>query len=281
MNRKKMRIAVTGMNASDSPGPGVPVIRAIRSAEGFDGEIVGFSYDPLDPGNYMDTLCDHVYLFSYPSEGSPALLDRIRAVHEETPLDAIIPTLDSELSAYIAIKDDLAALGIGTFLPSKQDLEVRSKARFAEMGERLGIRVPRGKSVTDPSYFLKMDRELAYPVMVKGQFYEAYMAYSPMEAEHHFRVLGAKWGLPVVVQEFIIGDEYDIVALGDGKGGLIGAVPMKKMQLTDKGKAWGGVTIRDPQMNDFVRDAMARLKWRGPCEFEVMKSGKDGAYYLI
>lgn len=281
MKKEKIRIAVTGMNASDSPGPGVPVIRAIRAAREFDGEIVGFSYDPLDPGNFMEALCDHVYLFSYPSEGSSVLLDRIRAVHDATPLDVIIPTLDSELAAYIAIQEDLSGMGIKTFLPTKQDLDVRSKARFVEMGERLGIRVPRGKAVTDPSIFRTLDRELSYPVMVKGQFYEAYIAYSPMEAEHHFRVLASKWGLPVVVQEFIIGEEYDIVALGDGAGGLIGAVPMKKMQLTDKGKAWGGVTIRDPEMNAFVRDAMARLKWRGPCEFEVMKSTKDDACYLI
>ncbi len=117
--------------------------------------------------------------------------------------------------------------------------------------------------------------------MVKGQFYDAYIAYSPMEAEQYFRKISAKWGLPIIIQEVILGEEYDVVALGDGKGGLVGAVPMKKMQLTDKGKAWGGVTICDPAMNAFVTEVMSKIKWRGPCELEIMKSNKDGKFYLL
>ena len=34
-------VAVTGLNATENPGPGVSVIRAIREGEGFKGRIVG------------------------------------------------------------------------------------------------------------------------------------------------------------------------------------------------------------------------------------------------
>ena len=117
--------------------------------------------------------------------------------------------------------------------------------------------------------------------MVKGQFYEAYIAHSPMDAEYYFQKISAKWGLPVVVQEFVVGQEYDVMALGDGRGGLIGSVSIKKIQLTEKGKAWGGITIDDSAMNSCVRDIISKLKWRGPCELEIIKSRDTRDYYLI
>jgi carbamoyl-phosphate synthase large subunit len=117
--------------------------------------------------------------------------------------------------------------------------------------------------------------------VVKGRFYEAEVVHSAVEAERCFHRLAAKWGLPVIIQEFLPGEEYDIAAVGDGRGGLLGAVPMRKMQLTDKGKAWGGVTISDPVLDEFLVATMQKLRWRGPCELEVIKSARDGSYSLI
>ncbi len=281
MTTSDLTIAVTGMNASESPGPGVPVVRALRAAKEFAGTIVGFTYDPLDPGVFMENICDHVYLIPYPSEGSRALMDRLKEIQSKTPVDVIIPTLDSELPAFISMEKELDSIGIKTFLPSIKCFELRSKARFNELSQELGISVPHGKSITTPSMLSTLHNEFAFPIMIKGQFYDASIAYTPMKADYLFRTISAKWGLPVIVQEYIADEEYDVVAVGDGEGRLIGAVPMKKMQLTDKGKAWGGVTICDPEMNEFVNDVMAKIKWRGPCELEIMKSHHDGKYYLL
>jgi carbamoyl-phosphate synthase large subunit len=157
---------------------------------------------------------------------------------------------------------------------------LRSKSRFHLLRD-IGINVPRGKPVNDEAAVFDLEKDYKFPVVVKGQFYEAFVAQSPVEAASLFLKISSKWGLPVVIQEFIQGTEYDVVALGDGRGGLMGAVPMRKMQLTDQGKAWGGITIEDQGMNEFVRSVMSKLKWRGPCEFEVMKARHSGEYYLI
>ncbi|MCX6314808.1 MAG: hypothetical protein NTX08_08755, partial [Sphingobacteriales bacterium] len=63
---KPLVIAITGLNAIDSPGPGVAVIRAIR--EGIPGpvRIIGLAYESLEPGIYMDGICDKTYQISYP-----------------------------------------------------------------------------------------------------------------------------------------------------------------------------------------------------------------------
>ena len=42
---RQLVIAITGLNAIDSPGPGVPVIRALRDSKIFDVRIIGLSYE--------------------------------------------------------------------------------------------------------------------------------------------------------------------------------------------------------------------------------------------
>lgn len=280
MEKKNLNIAVSGLNANDNPGPGLSVIRAIRESEEFSGTVTGLAYDPLDAGIYLRDICNSVFLMPYPSEGAENLLERIREIHAKAPIDVILPSLDSELGAYLKINRELTKMGIKTFLPTEEGLKIRSKIYFDHLIEK-GISVPKGRAVTDIKSIHQMEQEIDFPILVKGQFYEAYVAHSCIEAEQYFRVLSAKWGLPVVMQEFIAGEEYDVVALGDGKGSLVGAVPMKKMQITDKGKAWAGITIEDPSMTDFIQDVIRKLKWRGPCELEIIKSRDDGKFYLI
>lgn len=279
---KALTIAVTGLNATDNPGPGVPVIRAIREGAGARPiRIVGLAYEALDPGLYMPGVVDAGYLMPYPSQGAEILLERLRGIQANEDIDIIVPTLDSELPVYLQIAGELAALGIRSYLPTTEGLRLRSKARFSALADERDIRVPRGQIVTDLRGLHSLQEDLSYPLMIKGQFYEAHLARTPLEAEGHFNKLAAKWGLPVVVQEHIEGEEYDVVAVGDGEGGLVGAVAMRKLQLTDKGKAWGGVTVSDSVLDAFVRDTMQRLRWRGPCELEIMRAAADGQPYLI
>ena len=60
--------------------------------------------------------------------------------------------------------------------------------------------------------------------MVKGKFYDAYLAYNEEQVRMNYNKISAKWGVPVIIQEFIKGTEVNVVALGDGKGNTIGAV---------------------------------------------------------
>ena len=277
-----LTVAVTGLNATDNPAPGVPVIRSIRAGCGDAGcTVIGLAYEALDPGNYMSDVADHVYLMPYPSQGADVLFRRLVQIHEQTPIDVLVPTLDAELPAYLKILGRLRELGIRTFLPDEESLRLRAKDRLEELGKAHDIKVPRSININDPAAIARVDKELKFPVMVKGQFYDAHIAYSPMDVEFHFQRLRAKWGVPIVVQEFVSGQEFDIVCVGDGKGGLVGSVPMRKMQLTDKGKAWGGVTIAAPRLDAFVRHVMSELRWRGPCELEVMQENPGGELYMI
>lgn len=277
--RRRLTVAVTGLNATDNPGPGVSVIRALRSDPDLQLRIVGLAYDAMEPGIYARDLVDDVYLIPYPSQGVEALEERVRWINAQVPLDVVIPTLDAELPSFIDLAPTLESLGIGTFLPSREQYDLRSKVHLQALGERAGIDVPQAQTLTSVEDLYSVHEAIPYPLFVKGLYYGARIARGVDEAVAAFHAVVAGWGLPVIVQQGVFGEEFDVVAVGDGEGGLVGAVPMKKTFLTDKGKGWAGITVKDPTLIAITERFMAETRWRGPLELEVMKSG-DG-YYLL
>ena len=280
MSNPKYTIAVTGLNNTDNPGPGVPVIRALREAKSFDVRIIGLVYENLEPGIYMDDVADKIYQIPYPSVGSDALMQRIDYINTKENLDFIIPNFDAELVTFINSKDRLESLGIKTFLPTQHQFDERDKVNLVEFGEKYGIHVPKSESLTSLNDISKLQDEFEFPVLVKGKFYDAYLAYNSEQVIGHFNKISAKWGLPVIIQEFIKGTEVNVVALGDGNGNTIASVPMRKQYITDKGKAWGGITLGDENLLNITKKLLKESKWRGGMELEMIKTNA-GKYYLI
>ncbi|MDM8160925.1 ATP-grasp domain-containing protein [Labilibaculum sp. K2S] len=280
MEKPKFNIAVTGLNNTDNPGPGIPVIRGLKESKDFDVRIIGLAYENLEPGIYMRDLVDKTYQIPYPSSGKEAVLERIEYINSKENLDFIIPNLDAELYTFIQSKEKLEKMGIRTFLPTMQQFEERHKANLNEYGEKYGIKVPLSKSITSRRDIDELKEDFEYPLLVKGKFYDAYLAYTPEQVNTHFNKISAKWGLPVIIQEFIRGTEVNVIALGDGQGNTVGAVPMRKQYITDKGKAWGGVTIKDEKMLDLTRSLLKQTKWRGGMELELIKTNQN-EYFLI
>ena len=280
MNRQKVTVAVTGLNNIDSPGPGIPVIRGIRESKIFDVRIIGLAYEHLEPGIYMNDLVDKTFMIPYPSEGKDALFKRLQEIQLKETLNVIIPNFDAELFSFIKLEKELEGIGIKTYLPSLEQFEERHKSNLTAYGEKYGVNVPLGTEVFSISDLNNILRSMNYPVMIKGKYYDAYQAFSVEQAVNYFTKLSSKWGFPVIVQEFIRGTEVNVIALGDGKGNLIAAVPMRKQYITDKGKAWGGITIEDSRMLDLAKKIISQTKWKGGLELELIRS-TDNKLYLI
>ena len=281
MAKRRINIAVTGLNAIDSPGPGIPVIRALRESSLFDVRIIGLSYEALEPGIYMHDLVDKTYQIPLPAAGAGQLLNRLRYIHEAEQLELIIPNFDAELFNFIKLADVLRdEMGIHTFLPEMEAFEARHKINLEAYGKAHGLRIPKSRSLTQQAEIASLSHEFTYPLMVKGKFYDAYIAYTPEQVQSSFYKLSAKWGTPVIVQECIRGQEVNVTALGDGKGQMIGAVPMRKQYVTDKGKAWSGISIDDEKLLDMARRLFETSRWRGGLELEVIRTEEE-EYYLI
>jgi carbamoyl-phosphate synthase large subunit len=280
MGKRKITIAATGLNNTDNPGPGVPVIRALRDSDKFDVRIIGLAYENLEPGIYMDTIADKTYTVPYPSLGTDALIERLKYINSIEDIDILIPNFDAELYTFIKSQRRLEDLNIKTFLPTLEQLEERHKSNLPEFGEKYDIKIPFSKTITSLLSVHELRSQVRFPLFVKGKFYDAYKAYNEEQVIIHFNKISAKWGLPIIVQENIEGVKVNVVAIGDGKGNTIGAVPMRKQYTTDKGKAWGGITLEDEKMLEITRDVIAKTKWRGGMELEMIRTA-DNEYYII
>lgn len=275
-------VAVTGMNASpESPGPGFAVARCLKEHAEFEGRVIGLGYDVLDAGLYAHHICDAGYLVPYPSAGRDALLERLRAIHAVEKIDVIIPCLDAELQSFIGLKKELEKMGIKMLIPDREQFNLRAKDQLSKFCESIGVLAPESKTITNPSFFDDCQNQgWEYPLIVKGIFYDASIARNAFEAKAIMNKLVGQWGYPVLVQKIVHGDEFDLSAIGDGKCQMLGAVMMRKRALTEKGKAWAGVTVAEPGIAEVASKIIRGLAWSGPFEVEVMRT-QDEKIYLI
>jgi carbamoyl-phosphate synthase large subunit len=276
-----INVAITGLHATDNPAPGLGVIRSLRYPDGWDGKIVGLAYDVYDTGIYDRDLLDHTYMFPYPNQGMDLVFQRLAYIHEQIRLDVVIPTLDSELSMFQKLEDKLRDIGIRMFIPTEDVVKKRSKAKLAEFCEEFDIATPRTVTINNPGNLGDVIDDIGFPLYVKGVFYDAYKCNTRDETLQHFEKLRKQWGLPVLIQESLNGEEFDVCAVSDKNGDLLGALPIRKLRLTDKGKAWAAISINNPELYDMSRKILKDLQWTGPCELEIMQESKTKKLYLL
>ncbi len=279
MVSRRTTVCVTGLNAADSPAPGLAVLRSLKES-GARHRHIGITYGVLDAGNYMNDLVSACYLTPYPNTGPDALLSRIAEIHKKERIDVILPTLDSELENYIKIEGELRYLGIKLLLPLKESLALRDKPTLAEKIPTDIVKTPETVRISDVAALRESFDKLGFPLLVKGQYYEAYAAYSPEEAVGWFYKLASQWGVPAIAQKMISGEEMNVAGLAK-RGKLYGAVAMKKLFVTDKGKAWSGVTIKNEKILEMTRKLIQFLNWDGGFELEFIVENKTDEVFLI
>lgn len=275
---RQLTIAISGMNAADNPSAGIPIARSLRQSEFKDCRIVGLSYGSLEPGIYMHELIDSSYQLPNPSEGSNLLLSRLVYIHQMEKIDVVIPNLDAELNSFILLQSQLRLLDIKSFLPSLEQFELRQKSNLPQLGEIAGLNVPESKNCTSYDDLLSLNWD--YPFIVKGHFYEAVIVRNQEQLYAAFDDFSYRWGFPVIVQRFVPGTEFNVIGLADGGGELLSFVAMRKQYVTDKGKAWAGITIYEEVLKNLTLQFVKTTSWKGPFELELIRS-EEGIFYLI
>jgi len=267
-----MKIAISGLNNTDNPAPGIGVAKSLNGHN-----LTGLSYDANEPGIYQG-LFEKVYLMPYPTLGYEELKNRLKYIKEKSDIEAVIPNLDAELPLYIKYQKEIEKLGIKTYLPSLECFEMRDKSKLPEFSKRLGVKHPKTIQVMSLDDLVNASKELGFPLMVKGNYYKAYKAYNLDEAIEYYYKISNEWGFPLLVQQVISGVEINYVGLGDGKE-LVGGVGIKKLSTTSLGKVWSAVSINNKSLFEISKKFVESVGWRGAFEFEAMSDGKD--IYLI
>jgi carbamoyl-phosphate synthase large subunit len=106
--------------------------------------------------------------------------------------------------------------------------------------------------------------------MIKGQYYKAHRVSTFNDAAKYFNAIAQEWGFPVLIQEVVNGEELNLTGVGDGQGGSLGMVAIKKHTTTDIGKIWSGVTIHHEGLEKVAENFIKETKWRGPFEIECI-----------
>jgi carbamoyl-phosphate synthase large subunit len=267
-----MKIALSGLNNTDNPAPGIPVAKSLPNHE-----LVGISFDPNEPGIYQN-MFKNVYLMPFPSLGWEETKKRLIEIKNINKIEAIIPNLDAELPLYIKYQNELAELGIKTYLPSLENFEMREKRRLVKFSEKIGVKHPKTIEISSIDDLIKATKKIDFPMMIKGNYYKAYKANNLEEAIDCFYKISNEWGFPLLAQQIVNGIEINYIGLSDSNE-LKGGVGIKKLTTTEIGKIWSGVTIQNDTLINIAKKFVEVTNWRGAFEIEAISDGKD--IYLI
>jgi carbamoyl-phosphate synthase large subunit len=166
--------------------PGIAVIRALRDGLPKPLRIIGLSYETLEPGIYMHDVVDKTYQITYPAAGTEALLNRIKYIHDKEKIDILIPNFDAELYNFMKLAPTLKSMGIATFLPTFEQLDARDKVNLYQFGLKYGLSVPADKIIYSVDELYTCAELFSYPLVVKGKYYDAVIAYTMEQAQKHF-----------------------------------------------------------------------------------------------
>jgi len=277
---KPIRIAVSGLHRGENPQPGASIAGAIRRAWP-DAFIVGLVYNAFESGVYASDGPDVCHAMPYPTAGLAAYLTRLAEVRAATPFDWFIPTLDAEIVMLAEAAEELAALGIGVRLPDPAILASCGKAKLADLADQCGVATPATSVARDVGEALEHAEGAGYPVFLKGPFYDAVLVHSPAALAVAGAAILGDWGPPLLVQEPLLGTEFNVMGLGDGAGGVLGQCAVRKLIISDKGKGNGSVVVRDSRLDEITRRVMAETRWLGPFELEFIRDQRDDGYRLI
>lgn len=277
----KCNIAFTGLDSTENPFPGLSVLRSIRDSGEFQGKIIALTYDSLCTGLYEHKLIDEVYLIPYPSEPEEFLFSRLAEINRKARFDVIIPCLDSEITTYARLSQRLKDIGIKVFVPREDAVKARSKVFLKEFCEKNNIDIPKTFLINDPNQIEAYAANLHYPLFLKGSIIDSAKVENSSEAHVFFNRLANEWGLPLIMQESLDGEEYDVAVLADRESRVAAKVAIKKIGITPQGKAFSGVTINSQDFDALSEKVVRVLNWQGPLELELMKNTTLNKIYII
>jgi carbamoyl-phosphate synthase large subunit len=276
---KRLRVAITGISSADRPGPGAAIALSLREDTELDLDLIGLACEAEGPESCAHWIADATCVMPLALGEGDAYLHRLLQIQSEFGLDLIIPSLDAELPFFIKHAPLLAEYGIHTFVPTLHHYALRRRDMLGAVARGIDLRTPRTRVVRTAAALDQAIDDIGLPLMLKGLYNKAYRVREREEARLRFNELGAEWGLPVVVQEVIAGDELYVVGVGDGQGRSLGALGFRKVTISDENGIWTGVAHRHEQLLEAAQKFIVRSRWRGPFELACML--RKGELYLV
>ncbi len=198
-------VGVTGLQAGWSPSPGVSVAHSLHLARTNGMKIIGIDYHIFCTGLYLG-IFDESHLLP-PLSKPEFLLKTLSRIQGKTGLNVIIPNLDTEQEVYSRLQLKLKEKGIHLLIPNEKVIKLRSKLLISTFARKHNFLVPSTFPLNSHEDLSCLPQETSYPLIIKGHFCDAYPVASLEEAVVYISKLEKMWGWPVLIQNYIDGEE--------------------------------------------------------------------------
>lgn len=243
----RSRIMVTGVGGA--PGFDLAVSLLRRGIE-----VIGMDADPLAPGLLIPGIIPRVAS----GADSPAYPAELLGLCRELRPAALFSTVEQELPALIRMRDDLAGLGVRTWLPDAHGAQAcTDKAAFGTALTRHGLPVPR--TWLPPEIGQVPD---GIPLVVKPRHGQGSKGVHFCRERRQAAVL-CELAPDPVIQEHVPGREFtaDCLAGRDGRASVI----LRWRLLVKGGLSVVSATFGDQETTGLVRRVLAAIGAAGPC----------------
>jgi hypothetical protein len=261
-----MKIYVSGLYCGGNPQPGVGIVRSLRQA--FPKAIlVGVEYSNRVSGIHWDDL-DDLWIQRPWDELD---LETYGALVKEALDQGGLWISGSDLEAmWLA---DLLPDGHPNLLAPPMSALRRITKPAVEAANELPVKIPTYISTDHSDWDLHaFCREHNWRVWLKGPYYDASRTPTWDTFTATRDALSKVWSTErLFLQKHVTGYEESVM-LSAYKGELLGAVSMRKREITPEGKTWAGDISEVPE--DFMtplRRMVKDLNWTGGGELEMVR----------
>ena len=192
-----------------------------------DMNIASPAYHRADKGVILPPVNDDGYI--------PALLDIVKA----NQVGLLVPLTDLDLRLLAASRDEFARLGCTAMIGSKHAVgQCEDKAQTNDLLKRAGLPLIRT---------LALDHFLAkpfYPCFVKPARGSAGVGAQRIENDQELRAHVAAFGLDLLVQDYVPGQEYTLDVYRSRSGQVHCVVPRQRLAVRS-GEVEKGITVHD------------------------------------
>lgn len=279
MSKPKNIIAVSGFAGTSVAEPGGAVASALRKAFNHQIKIIALAYSSWTNAAFMTGLVDEIYLIA-PLTSVDAHYRELLRVFNICHPDIYIPALELEVKYLHYCQHQFRDSGPKSLIPDASAFERVSKLGLHYFCNDHGFLYPKTILVNHVIEFNYMIHRTTFPCLIKSILCGATFVNSVEEATAAAKRLSNGWSQPVLIQDYIPGDQYMVAALFDERGKMIKILSARKHLLDYFGKSAITLLVDQKELNKTALRILKKLDWKGPLELEFIKTA-DGRYYLF
>jgi diaminopimelate decarboxylase len=270
-----MKIYVSGLYCGGNPQPGLGIVRSLREAYR-SAQIVGVEYSNRVSGIHWPDLDDLWIQRPWEELDLDAYGERVKQVLDRGAL--WISGSDLE-AIWLA---DLFREGHPNLLAPPLGALRRITKPAVEAAHELPVQIPTHISTDRSDWDLHaFCRKHDWRVWLKGPYYDAARTPSWDVFEAARAALTKVWSTQRLFLQAHVSGYEESVMFSAYRGKLLGAVSMRKREITPEGKTWAGDVSDVPAaFLEPLRRMVQELGWTGGGELEMVRDADDQLWLL-